>query len=68
MKQTPKIQWRRLEDMELALFVSDDGDSWLPYEKSKNFVPDYLIKGGSKGFATYQNCLKLGYKLLSLYE
>jgi hypothetical protein len=61
------MQWRRVDDRDMLLFVCDSSseDKWYPYTQSKNYVPDYLVPGVSKGFATYQNCLKLGYKILN---
>ena len=37
---------------------------WVPYNLMPKFaVPDYQIPGGSKGWATYQQLLKAGWKL-----
>lgn len=38
---------------------------WIPYKESTEYVPDYLIPGGSAGFATQQVLMKKGWKLIS---
>lgn len=40
-------------------------ESWLPYTAFPQYaIPDYLIPGGSKGWATYQKLLKAGWTLV----
>lgn len=42
----------------------DSNKPWVPYNLMPKFaVPDYQIPGGSKGWATYQQLLKAGWKL-----
>lgn len=38
---------------------------WIPYTESSLRVPDYLISGGSQGYATMQVLFKRGWKLVS---
>lgn len=40
-------------------------ESWRPYTAFPQYaIPDYLIPGGSKGWATYQKLLKAGWTLV----
>ena len=39
----------------------NDGSGWVPYVQHHLSVPDYPIERGSKGYATMQKLLKLGY-------
>lgn len=41
---------------------------WRPYSACPEYVPDYLIPGGSKGYATMQFLLTRGWKLVSSDE
>ena len=53
------MRWVRLkEDVMLQVF---ENDTWLHYTQSQYYVKDYPIPNGSKGFATAQKLLKLGY-------
>ena len=58
-----QMQWQRIKDGKLILFV-DDGEGFKPYYNSNIATPDHPIPKASKGFATLQKGLKLGYKLL----
>lgn len=40
-------------------------DRWIPYQSTNYAVPDYEIKGGSLGWATYQSLLKQGWKVVA---
>ncbi len=41
-------------------------EPWRPYTAFSQFAePDYRIPGGSKGYATYQKLLKLGWTIVS---
>jgi hypothetical protein len=44
------------------LFI-DEGDGFVPYANCVHFVPDYPI--GSKGYATMQKLLNMGWKLVT---
>lgn len=57
------MQWQRQENEKLELFVKEDG-AWKLYTSSKNFVKDSSLPGASRGFETFRNCLKKGYKVL----
>lgn len=40
-------------------------EPWRPYTAFPQYAaPDYLVPGGSKGWATYQKLMKAGWKLL----
>ncbi|MBD2460307.1 hypothetical protein H6G89_04550 [Oscillatoria sp. FACHB-1407] len=40
-------------------------DRWMPYTALPAFsVPDYKIRGGSKGWATYQKLMQAGWVLV----
>lgn len=40
-------------------------EPWRPYMEVRQYaVADYLIPGGSRGWATYQKLLKQGWKLI----
>lgn len=41
---------------------------WRPYHACPEYVPDYLIQGGSSGFATMQVLMSRGWKLISSLE
>ena len=41
---------------------------WQPYKSFPGAVPDYVIPGGSKGWATYQKLLREGWTLISSAE
>lgn len=41
---------------------------WRSYRACPEYVPDYLIQGGSKGYATMQVLLKQGWQLVSSQE
>ncbi|GAA6622850.1 hypothetical protein [Scytonema sp. NUACC26] len=62
------IQWRRESTCKLVLYVTNESyTEGVRYNKCKTpgvFVPDYKITDGSQGYATMQNCLKLGYTYL----
>ena len=59
-----KLQWRRdFKHRGVELFVFED-NTWKPYTTSKLFVPDLTIPGASRGFPTFQNCLKNGYEVI----
>lgn len=61
---TNKLQWRRdFTHRGVELFVQEDGQ-WKPYTASVLFTPDLTIKGASRGFPTFQTCLKAGYEVL----
>lgn len=38
---------------------------WISYRESSNAIPDYLIPGGSAGYATMQHLQKKGWQLVS---
>lgn len=58
-----KMQWKRQENNKLELFVEEDG-IWKLYTQSVNFVSDSTMPGASRGFPTFQNCLKQGYEII----
>lgn len=61
---TNKLQWRRnFKHRGVELFVFEDSE-WKPYTASKLFTPDLTIPGASRGFPTFQTCLKAGYEVL----
>lgn len=40
-------------------------EGWRPYTAFPQYAaPDYLVPGGSKGWATYQKLMKAGWKLI----
>lgn len=42
---------------------------WRPYTTFPEYaIPDYLVPGGSKGFATYQKLLKEGWALMPSHK
>ena len=59
------IGWFGTEGSEKILYINT-GTGWKPYTHpsfGKLRVPDYEIAGGSKGYATMQKLLKLGFKM-----
>jgi hypothetical protein len=65
------IQWQRQTDGSLQLKVAENVNnpsvnSWKPYTSSINYLPDLDSKLQSKGMRTFQNCVKLGYKVISV--
>jgi hypothetical protein len=74
------VRWHRVDD-ELQVQVAEFTDvvidslptahSWKSYKLSKNYVPDtletgYSVSFKSKGFRTFQNCVKQGYKVVDV--
>jgi len=62
------IQWRRYNEKLSLFIINDKYPEGIIYNACKTpglFVSDYIVSGGSKGYATSQNCLKLGYTYLS---
>jgi hypothetical protein len=58
------VQWQRQENGKLELFVYESDQRWKLYTQSKNFVPDSLVPGASRGFETFRKCIKEGYKII----
>lgn len=52
------------ENGDRVLYINHN-DTWLPYTQTPFALPDYLIPGGSKGYATMQFLLMRGYKIVS---
>jgi len=49
---------------ELVLHLYVDGN-WKPYTQCPNYaIADYTVPKGSKGYATMQRLLKLGWKIV----
>lgn len=42
----------------------DESKPWRPHKTFSFAVPDYLVPGGSKGYATMQVLMKRGWKLV----
>jgi len=63
------IQWRRHSDDSLNLYVINESyPSGVIYNMCRTpgvVVSDYNIPNGSRGYATMQNCLKLGYTFIN---
>jgi hypothetical protein len=62
MQQQNKAQWQR-KSTGLELFVYEN-NSWKLYTQSINYVPDSNMKGASRGFPTFQKCIKEGYEII----
>lgn len=61
---TNKVQWRRdFTHRGVELFVFED-NNWKPYTASKLFKPDSPLPGASRGFPTFQQCVKAGYEVV----
>ena len=60
------IRWKRGSDGHLFLQVLQN-NNWVSYTQAVHKKPDYDIPGvrNSKGFATAQEYLRLGYKYIS---
>lgn len=61
------LQWRDNGNQLVLYIINDQYPEGILYSACKTpglYVADYDIPGGSKGFATMQNCLKLGYTLI----
>lgn len=63
MTENNSVKWKRQENQELELFVYED-NQWKLYTSSKNFKPDSLIPGASRGFETFRECINQGYKII----
>jgi hypothetical protein len=65
-----KVQWRRVKEGGLELFVFEPDDKgvgmWKLYTNSKCYAPDIKLKGASRGLETLRKCLKNGYILLDV--
>ena len=55
------LKWVRISGKPLLVIKPPNTDLWIAYHQSKLAVPDHGIPGESKGFATAQKLLKLGY-------
>jgi len=59
-----RMSWSRNVSGEMILYVKEgDETSWKPYYMVNNYEPDYDVKNGSKGWATYQKLSRLGWLL-----
>lgn len=61
------IQWRRNGESLSLYIINDQYPEGVIYNACRTvglLVSDYDIPNGSKGYATAQNCLKLGYTYL----
>lgn len=57
-----KIRWKRLHNHSLAVEVQEPGrKNWVLYYHSDYYKPDFDV---SQGYATWQNCLKLGFEVV----
>lgn len=63
------IRWKRDSDGYLFLQVLQD-DTWASYTQATHKKPDYNMPGikMSKGFATAQEYLRLGYSYIKFEE
>lgn len=63
------IRWKRGSDGYLFLQIHQD-DSWVSYTQAIHKRPDYPVPGvrNSKGFATAQRYLELGYSYVKFEE
>lgn len=54
------------EETEKLLYLrTSTASPWRPYTAfPEHAVPDYKIRGGSKGYATFQKLLKNGWQLI----
>jgi hypothetical protein len=55
------LKWARVENKVLLYVKPPNQDHWIPYFKSDLSVPDWGMPGESKGYATAQKLLSLGY-------
>jgi hypothetical protein len=56
---------RGREDTKILHLRREIGDAWQPYTALPQYaVPDYLVPGGSKGWATFQKLHQAGWKLV----
>lgn len=61
---TNKLQWRRdFTHKGVELFVFEN-NTWKPYTASILFTADSNMPGASRGFPTFQRCLKAGYEVV----
>lgn len=61
---THRIRWYKTDPNATATVQVNEGGGWKSYKYSRNVQPDGEF---SKGFTTFQKCLKLGYIVDGLF-
>lgn len=58
-----EMRWQEPREGQPKILFIDEGDGFVPYANCVYSVPDYPI--GSKGYATMQKLLKMGWRLIA---